>query len=187
MQSATKITHQQAVEQLQAAMQGGAKLADSVVAASPASSLSVSELIQAPAKNPIIPPELEALETEEDGLYVDDVEFELAQSRVKRWLELDAEVSTLNTALRERRREKEDLKKHLVAFMQSNQIPHFEMSKGHLSMAVSKHKQPLNQKFITEKIQTATDIDEPTKAALLKSIFENRSVTEKHRLKHVKK
>ena len=27
------------------------------------------------------------------------------------------------------------------------------MSKGNLSVAVSKHKQPLNQKFITEKVQ----------------------------------
>ena len=64
---------------------------------------------------------------------------------VKRWLELDAEISTLNTALRERRREKDDLNKHLLAFMQSNQTPHFEMSKGNLSVAVSKHKQPLTR------------------------------------------
>ena len=105
---------------------------------------------------------------------------------VKRWLELDAEISTLNTALRERRREKDDLNKHLLAFMQSNQTPHFEMSKGSLSVAVSKHKQPLNQKFITEKVQAVEGLSETAKGALLKSIFEERSVTEKTRLKHVK-
>ena len=173
-------------------MAGGAALAANVQAAPPASSMSVSQLVQpsqdvAGVHSQPIPPELEAIETEEgDGFYVDDSEFELAQSRVKRWLELDAEISTLNTALRERRREKNDLNKHLLAFMQSNQIPHFEMSKGNLSVAVSKHKQPLNQKFITEKVHAVEGLSEEAKGALLKSIFEERSVTEKTRLKHVK-
>lgn len=184
--TAPKLTHEQAVQHLQAAMAGGAALAANVQAAPPASSVPVSQLVQPSPQQPI-PPELEALETEEgEGLYVDDAEFELAQSRVKRWLELDAEMSTLNTALRERRREKDDLNKHLLAFMQSNQIPHFEMSKGNLSVAVSKHKQPLNQKFITEKVQAVEGLSEAAKGALLKSIFEERSVTEKTRLKHVK-
>lgn len=189
--TAQKLTHQEAVEHIQAAMSGGVTLAE-VETAQPASSMSVSKLIQSNNSTNTftsqpIPPELDALETTKDeGFYVDDTDFELAQSRVKRWLELDAEISTLNTALRTRRREKEDLNKHLLAFMQSNHIPHFEMSKGNLTMAVSKHKQPLNQKFITEKIHAVDGLSDNAKQTLIKSIFEDRSVTEKTRLKHTR-
>ena len=181
-----KMTHEQAVQQLQ----------DTMNSIQPASTLDTSNVANIPSVAPTpmselplsqpIPPELDNIDAEEEGFYVDEKELQLAQSRVKRWLELDAEISTLGTALRERRREKDDLNKHLLAFMQSNQIPHFEMSKGNLSVAVSKHKQPLNQKFITEKVQAVEGLSETAKGALLKSIFEERSVTEKTRLKHVK-
>ena len=128
---------------------------------------------------------LDSLETE-DGIYVDDQEFDLAQSRVKRWLELEAEISTLSAALRERRKQREDLNKHIIAFMQGNHVPHFEMSKGNLSLQVSKHKQPLNQKWIESRIQAVEGISEETQQELLRRIFEERAVTEKPRLKHLK-
>lgn len=128
---------------------------------------------------------LDSLETD-DGVYVDDNEFELAQSRVKRWLELDAEIATLGAALRERRKQREDLNKHIIAFMQGNQVPHFEMSRGNLSLQVSKHKQPLNEKWITSRIQTVGGISEEKQQELMRVIFEEREVTEKPRLKHLK-
>ena len=128
---------------------------------------------------------LDSLETEE-GIYVDDHEFELAQSRVKRWLELDAEIATLSAALRERRKQREDLNTHLISFMQGNHVPHFEMSKGNLSLQVSKHKQPLNQKWIESRIQAVEGLSAETQQELVRRIFEERGVTEKPRLKHLK-
>lgn len=139
----------------------------------------------APPLPPPIPPMLDSLETE-DGIYVDDQEFELAQSRVKRWLELDAEIATLSAALRERRKQREDLNKHLIAFMQGNHVPHFEMSKGNLSLQVSKHKQPLNQKWIESRILAVEGLSVETQQELVRRIFEERGVTEKPRLKHMK-
>lgn len=189
MQSTMKLTKEQAVQHLQQVMAGGASLADSVKPVQPASTMSVSELVETNTNTNVkcIPPDLEDLETDEtDGIYVDDAEFELAQSRVARWLELGAQISALNTAIRERRREKNDLEKHLLAWMHTNKVPHFEMSKGNLTMTVSKHKQPLNQKFITEKVQAVAGLSEDAKNALLKSIFEERNVIEKTQLKHVK-
>lgn len=141
-------------------------------------------LTQSATQQPI-PPMLDSIETEE-GFFVDDHEFELAQSRVKRWLELEAEISTLSAALRERRKQREDLNKHIIAFMQGNQVPHFEMSKGNLSLSVSKHKQPLNQKWIASRIQAVEGISPEAQAELMRQIFEERSVTEKPRLKHLK-
>jgi hypothetical protein len=134
---------------------------------------------------PPLPPMLDSLETE-DGIYVDDQEFDLAQSRVKRWLELDAEIATLSAALRERRKQREDLNKHIISFMQGNSVPHFEMSRGNLSLQVSKHKQPLNQKWIMSRIQAVEGISEEKQQELLRLIFEERQVTEKPRLKHLK-
>jgi len=190
MQNPTqKLTHEQAVQQLQEAM----------LSTPPPSALDTTDvnaiptvpstpMDQLPLSTPQpIPPQLDTIDTEEgEGYYVDEKELQLAQSRVKRWLELDAELSTLSTAMRERRRQKEDLNKHLIAFMQGNQVPRFEMSKGNLSLEMSKHKQPLNQKWIATQIQTVEGITSEQKDRLMKVIFDERVVTEKPRLKHKK-
>lgn len=183
-----KLTHDQAVKQLQEAMLH-----------TPESTLDTTNVNNIPALPPTpmdalplstpppIPPQLDNIDTEEgEGYYVDEKELLLAQSRVKRWLELDAEISTLNTALRERRRQKEDINKHLIAFMQGNQVPRFEMSQGNLSLEISKHKQPLSQKWIATQIQTVDGISSEKQDQLMKVIFDERSVTEKPRLKHKK-
>lgn len=181
-----KMTHEQAVQQLQ----------DTMNSIQPASTLDTSNVANIPSVAPTpmselplsqpIPPELDNIDAEEEGFYVDEKELQLAQSRVKRWLELDAEISTLNTAVRERRRQKEDLNKHIIAFMQGNHVPHFEMSKGKLDLQVSKHKQPLSQKWVATQIQSVDGITQEKQDELMKVIFEDRAVTEKHRLKHVK-
>jgi len=141
MQATTqKLTHEQAVQQLQEAMLNTSQTStlDTTnvnnippLPSMPMDQLPLSTLQQPTTLQQPIPPQLDTIDTEEgEGYYVDEKELQLAQSRVKRWLELDAEISTLSTALRERRRQKEDLNKHLIAFMQGNQVPRFEMSKG---------------------------------------------------------
>lgn len=181
-----KMTHEQAVQQLQDTMnsiQPASTLDTSNVANIP--SVAHTPMSELPLSQPI-PPELDNIDAEEEGFYVDEKELQLAQSRVKRWLELDAEISTLNTAVRERRRQKEDLNKHIIAFMQGNHVPHFEMSKGKLDLQVSKHKQPLSQKWVATQIQSVNGITQEKQDELMKVIFEDRAVMEKHRLKHVK-
>lgn len=218
----TKLTRQQAVQQLSQAMQaGGGHAPPGYVAAPPNANL--APLLQhaqqaakahvqgqlhatappvtapataytpapahapppAPTVPPPLPPMLDSIETD-GGIYVDDTEFDLAQGRVKRWLELDAEIATLSAALRERRKQREDLNKHIIAFMQGNQVPHFEMSRGNLSLQVSKHKQPLNQKWIASRIQAVEGIPEDKQQELMRVICEEREVTERTRLKHQK-
>jgi len=191
MQTATthKLTHEQAVQQLQEAMlhtQQTSTLDTADVANIPALPPTPMDQLLLSTPHPI-PPQLDTIDTEEgDGYFVDETDLQLAQSRVKRWLELDAEIATLSTAMRERRRQKEDINKHLIAFMQGNHVPRFEMSKGNLSLEVSKHKQPLNQKWIATQIQTVDGITPDQQDTLMKVIFDDRSVTEKPRLKHKK-
>jgi hypothetical protein len=187
MPTKQKLTHHQAVKQLQASMENNTVVSHmdtSNVANIPP--LAPTPMTELPLFKPI-PPELENIDAEEEeGYCVDEQELLLAQSRVKRWLELDAEISTLSTAIRERRRQKEDLNKHIIAFMQGNQVPHFDMSKGKLDLQVSKHKQPLSQKWVATQIQSVDGITQDKQDELMKVIFEDRAVTEKPRLKHVK-
>lgn len=180
------MTHEEAVKQLQQSMETG----------NATSQLDTNDVTSIPIVQPIpmnelpisqpIPPDLESIDMEEEGFYVDEKELQLAQSRVKRWLELDAEISTLSTAIKMRRQQKEDLNKHLIAFMQGNKVPHFEMSHGKLDLQMSKHKQPLSQKWISSQIQSVDGITPHMQDKLMKVIFEERMVTEKPRLKHVK-
>lgn len=183
-----KLTHQQAVQQLQQTMENNISVSNidttdvaniPAIAPTPMNELPLSTSVP-------IPPELENIDVEEGGYYVDEKDLQLAQSRVKRWLELDAEISTLSTAIRERRRQKDDMNKHIIAFMQGNHVPHFEMSKGKLDLQVSKHKQPLSQKWVATQIQSVEGITQEKQDELMKVIFEDRVVTEKPRLKHVK-
>ena len=184
--SQKKMTHEEAVKQLQQSMETG----------NATSQLDTNDVTSIPIVQPIpmnelpisqpIPPDLESIDMEEEGFYVDEKELQLAQSRVKRWLELDAEISTLSTAIKMRRQQKEDLNKHLIAFMQGNKVPHFEMSHGKLDLQMSKHKQPLSQKWISSQIQSVDGITPHMQDKLMKVIFEERMVTEKPRLKHVK-
>lgn len=185
-----KLTHEQAVQQLQEAMlntpQNTTLDTTNVNNIPSIPPIPMDKLLHLTTQQPI-PPQLDTIDTGEDeGYFVDEKELQLAQSRVKRWLELEAEISTLSTALRERRRQKEDINKHLIAFMQGNQVPRFEMSKGNLSLEVSKHKQPLNQKWIATQIQTVEGISTDKQDQLMKVIFDDRSITEKPRLKHKK-
>ena len=184
--SAQKITHEEAVKQLQQSMQSHhvvSELDTDNVATIPI--IQPTPMSELPIAQPI-PPELESIDIEEEGYYVDEKELQLAQSRVKRWLELDAEISTLSTAIKMRRQQKEDLNKHLIAFMQGNKVPHFEMSHGKLDLQMSKHKQPLSQKWIASQIQSVEGITSSIQDKLMKVIFEERTITEKPRLKHVK-
>lgn len=182
------VTHAQAVEQLQAAMEGGANLANNVVSAPSAMTSSVSELLQMNGGTGPSPPQLGDLETtEDDGYYVDDQEFLLAQSRVARQMKLKAEIQTLNTALRVRRQELKDIDQHILAFMQVNHVPHFELKAGNLEVSISKHKQPLNKAFIKQKLDDVPQLSQEEKDALIKSLFEDRQVTEKAKLRFVKK
>lgn len=197
LQQAKQSAQQQVQQQLHAVQQqlpqtaptasavgGGPMGAVAASATAPAEATTLTAA-SAPDSLPPLPPMLDSLETD-DGIYVDDQEFDLAQSRVKRWLELEAEIATLSAALRDRRKQREDLNKHIISFMQGNAVPHFEMSRGNLSLQVSKHKQPLNQKWITSRIQAVEGISEEKQQELLRLIFEERAVTEKPRLKHLK-
>ena len=84
----TKITHEEAVKQLQKSMQSHhvvSELDTNNVASIPI--IQPTPMSELPISQPI-PPELESIdiEEEEEGYYVDEKELQLAKRREKNWL-----------------------------------------------------------------------------------------------------
>ena len=115
----------------------------------------------------------------------DSVGLENTQKQVKRWLELDGEISALNKAVAERKKEKNMLTESIIQFMKNHEIPFFALNKlGKLSLRESTSKMPLNQKMIRSAIETEL----PPKDAenLRKLLFEERPTVSKFLLKYKK-
>ena len=132
----------------------------------------------------IIPPQLESIDCEEDsGVYLDADELQQAQQHIKQWMNLEEEITKLNAAIRARRKQRKELDVQILKFMTDNQIPHFDLSKGKLSRAVSKRKQSFTHAWVMSKLQSMipSDMHETVNAEL-----KNRPVTEVPRLKHNK-
>ena len=111
--------------------------------------------------------------------------LENTQKQVKRWLELDGEITALNKAVAERKKEKNMLTESIIQFMKSHDIPFFALNTmGKLSLRESTSKMPLNQKMIRSAIETEL----PPKEAetLRKLLFEERPTVSKFLLKYKK-
>jgi hypothetical protein len=70
------------------------------------------------------------------------------QGYVKEWLKYDDEIKTLQEAIKERKKHKNDIGKILISFMDNNNIPHFNLKDGKLIFAKSEHTQPVNIQFL---------------------------------------
>ena len=70
------------------------------------------------------------------------------QNYVKEWLKYDDEIKTLQDAIKERKKQKNEIGKVLINFMDTNNIPHFNLSDGKLIFAKSEHTQPVNIQFL---------------------------------------
>ena len=115
----------------------------------------------------------------------DSIGLENTQKQVKRWLELDGEISALNKAVAERKKEKNMLTESIIQFMKSHDNPFFALNTmGKLSLRESTSKMPLNQKMIRSAIETEL----PPKEAetLRKLLFEERPTVSKFLLKYKK-
>lgn len=114
-------------------------------------------------------------------------EEEIAQIKntVKRWLELDDEMATLQKAIVERKKEKNKLNGLIIDFMKNYKTPFFDFDNGHkLVLSTSSAKQPLNKIFIQQILKQTLNNDKATE--IEKMLLENRPMIEKHKLKRTK-
>ena len=109
------------------------------------------------------------------------------QSIVKEWLNIDDEISKLNSALKERKQKKQELTNYIMSFMKTNEIPFFNINNGKLIMTESKQKKPLNKDTMLKLTTTYFNNNVESANNLIKYINDNRDTYVRNRLKKSKK
>lgn len=109
------------------------------------------------------------------------------QNYVKEWLKFDDEIKTLQEAIKERKKHKNDIGKILINFMDNNNIPHFNLKDGKLIFAKSEHTQPVNIQFLKNTLSESTMLNEEQYKNLFSFIESKRAKKITTRLKRTHK
>lgn len=109
------------------------------------------------------------------------------QNYVKEWLKYDDEIKTLQEAIKERKKNKNDIGKILINFMDTNNIPHFNLSDGKLIFAKSEHTQPVNIQFLKNTLSESPMLNSEQYQNLLDFIESKRGKKITTRLKRTHK
>ena len=117
-----------------------------------------------------------------------NADMQQLQTTVKDWLNLDDEIRTLQAAIRNRKKQKKEIGVAIINFMDQNKVPHFNLSDGKLIFSQSKHKQPINAKYIVNTLQNHPDFtQQPQKITNLLTFLQNsRKKVVTNRLKRTK-
>jgi predicted nucleic acid-binding Zn-ribbon protein len=112
-------------------------------------------------------------------------EFKLKlKAAVKEYLDLDNQIITLQKAIRERKKRKEDLSKIILGAMKNNEIQQMNLKEDKLVYCISQHKKPMNKDYLNHVLNSYFKNEEKA-SDVLTHIFENRQRVEKVRLKRV--
>lgn len=112
-------------------------------------------------------------------------DLDTVRNSVKRWLELDDQIHTLQTAILDRKKEKNNLNEMIIQFMKNYDTPFFDFDNGQqLVLATSNQKQPLNKNWIQQILQQTLNVEQAKKVEEM--LLENRPSVEKNKLKRKK-
>ena len=109
------------------------------------------------------------------------------QNYVKEWLKYDDEIKTLQEAIKDRKKNKNEIGKILINFMDTNSIPHFNLSDGKLIFAKSEHTQPVNIQFLKNTLSESPMLNSEQYQNLLNFIESKRGKKITTRLKRTHK
>ena len=116
---------------------------------------------------------------------MDGQEFKLKlKAAVKEYLELDNQIITLQKAIRERKKRKEQLSSTILGAMKNNEIHQMNLNQDKLMYCVSQYKKPMNKEYLNGVLNNYFQNEEKA-SDVLTHIFENRQRVEKVRLKRV--
>ena len=112
-------------------------------------------------------------------------EFKLKlKAAMKEYLDLDNQIITLQKAIRERKKRKEEISKIILGAMKNNEIQQMNLKEDKLVYCVSQHKKPMNKEYLNNVLNSYFK-NEDKASDVLTHIFENRQRVEKVRLKRV--
>jgi hypothetical protein len=133
-------------------------------------------------------------DTEEDENEIDEInenvftddndEFIEFKANVKEWLTLDDDIITLQKAIKERKKKKDELTPKVLDFMNRFKINDLNTQEGKIKFTKSLYTKPLNKQFLISRLgDFFKDFNKGEKAASY--ILENRDKEEKFKLKRV--
>ena len=102
---------------------------------------------------------------------------------VKSWINIDNEIRQLQSAIKERRKQKKELTENLVNTMKQNDIDVFNIPDGELIYTKTKSKKPLSKKHLLLSLSEYFKNDKDMVQQLGKFILDSRQVNEKENIK----
>ena len=116
-----------------------------------------------------------------------DLPKEELQKYVKQWITYDDEIKALQQAIKERKKLKNEVGDVILNFMDSNQIPHFNLNDGKLIFSKSQQTQPVNLNYLKETLPKCSILNQQQYQELFEYIQNNREKKTKTRLKRTRK
>ena len=104
---------------------------------------------------------------------------------VTQYLEIDTQIDTLQKALRERKKKKDELSKIILGTMKDNDIDQMNLKGNKFIYQVSEYKTPINKNYLNSIFNKYFNNNEEKTNELIEHIFNNRQKIEKIRLKRV--
>ena len=113
-------------------------------------------------------------------------EFIEFKENIKIWLKMDDDIKTLQNALKDIKKKKENMTPKILQFMKNNELKHLDTNDGKLQYKSSFVAKPLNKKMIMNRLgDYFKNLDKGIEVATY--ILENREKEEKIRLTRSKK
>lgn len=95
-------------------------------------------------------------------------------NHVKKWIQVDEEVRTLQKQIKDRKNVQKNLSTQLMGVMKQNEIECFDLSDGKLVYVTSKVKQPINKKLLMSALSKYFNKDDDIES-VTNHILESRA------------
>lgn len=94
---------------------------------------------------------------------------------VRNWINVDNQLSKLNSMTRQLRSEKKKINMEMIQVMKEKEIDIFDLKEGQIRYKTEKRKEPLNQKRLLDILSKYPVLEDTQKIALNDFIFQNRN------------
>tara|TARA_Y100000768_G_C23613986_1_gene511818 strand:- start:42 stop:392 length:351 start_codon:yes stop_codon:yes gene_type:complete len=104
---------------------------------------------------------------------------------VKEWIKVDNEIKVLQSEIKTRRVQKNNLSDTLVTFMKDNEIDCFDLNEGKIMYTSTKVKSPLSKKYLLESLSSYfNEIPNIDSNDVAEFVLDNRNIKIKEGIRH---
>ena len=122
----------------------------------------------------------------DEDKYLDDYDPEFIEFKenAKTWFQLDDDIQTLNQAIKERKKKKNELTPELLDFMEKYKIHDLNTQDGHLKYQKTIRSQPVSKKYLILKLgDFFKNMNKSEK--VVNFLYEGRNKKESYNLKRI--